>query len=633
MKHLSLFLVLVSSISAFAVQYQATSATLSGGAAVSGNYVQMQGGNMTFNSVSASQAGMYDIRIRYMQDYGDKKEQNLVINGTNVGTIVFPQTATWKDVTVTTRLNSGNNTVAITNNWGWVDIQYIDVILHENTPFNLDKNLVNPNANAAAKKVFAFMQENFQKKVISGVMTGDVLSGNTAVTLNNQTEVNYIRGKSGNKTPALVGFDFMHGTGKEYEDAGGNVSTSWYKWYTDATISLAKELYQRGGIPTYCWHWRDPLKKDRGFYSPTGSGDKTTFNLSNACTNANCTAWNTNSDEYKGIIADIDKVAGYLKELQTAGVVVLWRPVHEASGGWFWWGADKKPAPYKLLYKLLFDRLTTTQGLNNLIWVWNSEGADPDWYPGDNYVDIIGRDFYYWPDAETKVNHASLIGEFEKLKNLFGTKKMIALSENGSVPSPENMIADGAGWSWFMPWYGNFVTQANTASDWNSIMNHSYVITLESMPGWGNYNPSSSSTVSSSSRASSSSARSSSGTAVSSSSRVSSSSARSSSARSSSGTAVSSSSRSSSSSARSSSARSSSSIMAVSSSSIVSSSSARSSSSADTSPITSHSPLATSHSPTYYSLKGEPLGNAKPQKAGVYIAKQEHSVKKIVVRE
>jgi len=42
----------------------------------------------------------------------------------------------------------------------------------------------------------------------------------------------------------------------------------------------------------------------------------------------------------------------------------------------------------------------------------------------------------------------------------------------------------------------------------------------------------------------------------------------------------------------------------------------------DTAPITNHSPLATNHSPTYYSIKGEPLGNAKPQKAGVYIVKQ-----------
>jgi mannan endo-1,4-beta-mannosidase len=497
---------------AFAVQYQATSATLSGGATVSGDYVQMKEGDMSFNSVNASQAGMYDIRIRYKQDNDATKKQYLDINGTRVGEVEFPRTASWKDVVIVARLNSGTNKVAIIKSWGYVDIQYIDVVPHVNAPFDLNKNLVNPNANAAAKKMFAFMQENFQKKVISGVMTDAVLNGSSAVTLNNQTEVKHIRQYSSNKTPALVGFDFMHGTGKEYEDAGGG----WFKNYTDATITLAKELYQRGGIPAFCWHWRDPLKNTKGFYSPGNSGDVTNFDLTSACTNSNCTAWNTNSTAYVKMVEDIDKVAGYLKELQSAGVAVLWRPVHEASGGWFWWGG-KGAAPLKLLYKLIFDRLTTYHSLNNLIWVWTSEGADYDWYPGDGYADIIGRDFYYNP--QSTVNHASLIGEFEKLKNLFGTKKMITLSENGSVPYPENLVADGAGWSYFMPWNGNFVTQNNSNADWNKIMNDSYVITLESMPGWSSYNPSSSSAaVSSSSRASSSSA------AISSSSRASSSS-------------------------------------------------------------------------------------------------------------
>nr|AMO13189.1 glycoside hydrolase [uncultured bacterium] len=550
-----LSLMLISSISAFSVQYPATSATISGGAVLSGDYVKMNDGEMVFNSVSASQAGMYDIKIHYKQGYGDTKEQNLLINGITVSKVVFPRATDWKDAVTVVRLNSGNNTVAITKDWGWVDIQYIDVVPHENVAFDLNKNLANPNANTAAKKMFAFMQENFQKKVISGVMTNEVLSGNNAVTLNNQTEVKHIRQNSG-KTPALVGFDFMHGTGKEFEDAKGG----WFKNYTDATISLAKELYQRGGIPAFCWHWRDPLKNENGFYSPSASSDdKTTFDLTTACTNSNCTDWNTSSNAYSKILEDIDKVADYLRELQTAGVAVLWRPVHEASGGWFWWGY-KGAAPLKLLYKLIFDRLTTHHQLNNLIWVWTSDGADYDWYPGDGYADIIGRDFYYNPNPQSTVNHASLIGEFEKLKNLFGTKKMIALSENGSVPYPENLQADGASWSYFMPWYGDFVTQANTAVDWNKIMNDSYVITLEDMLGWDSYNPSSSS-----------------------------------------GNAI-------------------------------SSSSGGSSSSAGSTPIANHSPLTTSHSPAYYSLKGEPLGNAKPQKAGVYIVKEGYSVRKIVVR-
>jgi len=57
-----------------------------------------------------------------------------------------------------------------------------------------------------------------------------------------------------------------------------------------------------------------------------------------------------------------------------------------------------------------------------------------------------------------------------------------------------------------------------------------------------------------------------------------------------------------------------------------------SSSSEGATPIISHSPLNANHPTKYYSLKGEPVGSTKPQKAGVYIVKQGNSIKKIVVR-
>lgn len=85
------------------------------------------------------------------------------------------------------------------------------------------------------------------------------------------------------------------------------------------------------------------------------------------------------------IDADIAEIAKQLNRLRDAGVPVLWRPLHEASGGWFWWGA-KGPEAYKKLWYYLYDQLTNVYGCNNLIWVWN--GQNPDWYPGDNAQSI-----------------------------------------------------------------------------------------------------------------------------------------------------------------------------------------------------------------------------------------------------
>jgi mannan endo-1,4-beta-mannosidase len=74
---------------------------------------------------------------------------------------------------------------------------------------------------------------------------------------------------------------------------------------------------------------------------------------------------------------------------------------------------------------------------------------------------------------------------------MYGAKKIVTLSENGSVPYPDEMKADGANWSWFMPWYGEYTLESwahdNTAESWKTVMNNDYIITLEDMPGWDKY--------------------------------------------------------------------------------------------------------------------------------------------------
>ena len=138
----------------------------------------------------------------------------------------------------------------------------------------------------------------------------------------------------------------------------------------------------------------------------------------------------------------------------------------------------------------MFDIFVNQKGLHNLIWVWTTDEASDalDWYPGDEYVDVVGRDYYYYP---REVNHSSLVGSFETVKELFGGRKIVTLSENGSVPYPDEMKADGANWSWFMPWYGDYAMEGwandNTKESWKTVMNNEYTLTLEDMPGWDKY--------------------------------------------------------------------------------------------------------------------------------------------------
>lgn len=449
-----------------------------------GFYVGMKEGALSFK-VNVSSAGFYTLWTCYSQPSDQQKIQNLTVNGTSAGQISFALTDTFVNLKASSKikLSAGDNIIGITKSWGWVNIDYIEITPYQDIPFSIDTKLVSPNASKSAQNMFDFLYNSFQHKIISGVMTNTVMENDGKYTPNkieNQTEVKWIKSAS-SKIPALLGFDLFHGTGL-------NSDGEWYKGYTNATIAMAEELYSRGGIPIFCWHWKDPNKDVEAFYSPsTDNTTYTDFNLKKAYKDSTtCAEFDSSSKEFKGILQDIDIVATYLKKLADKDIPVLWRPLHEASGGWFWWGYKGAKA-CKTLYHLLFQRLTEYHHLNNLIWVWTTDESNDalDWYPGDEYVDIVGRDYYYYP---REANHSSLVASFEKLKELYNGKKIVTLSENGSIPHPDSLIADGAGWSFFMPWYGDYTMDGwahdNTAEDWNSIMNHDYVITLDKMPGW-----------------------------------------------------------------------------------------------------------------------------------------------------
>ena len=139
----------------------------------------------------------------------------------------------------------------------------------------------------------------------------------------------------------------------------------------------------------------------------------------------------------------------------------------------------------------MYERFTNFHQLNNLIWVWTTtdDSKALTWYPGDNYVDILGMDIY-----PGEYQHGSQVIAFSRVKEKFGGKKLITLSECGSIPYPELMQSDGAYWSYFMPWYGDHtkLDKHNSVADWTKILTSDFVITLDEMPDLKNYTSSSS---------------------------------------------------------------------------------------------------------------------------------------------
>lgn len=313
-------------------------------------------------------------------------------------------------------------------------------------PYTINTSLVTANATKEATALYTFLRENYGKKIISGVMT-----------LNSFDETSWLKTNTG-KEPAIVGLDFMH-------------CNRAYNWYdSEQPIKDAKAYWDKNGIPVFCWHWRDPSRATEEFYTKNaGKPNGTTFDVSKINDPA--------SAEYAAMIADIDFVSGLLKKLQEQKVPVIWRPLHEAAGGWFWWGA-KGAAACKKLYQVMYERMVNYHGLKNLIWVWTREPNDEAWYPGDEIVDIVGRDIYKNGD------HSSQVGEWAGMNKLYGGKKMVTLSEVGSIPDVDHLTRDKASWSWFMPWYGEYTRNSihNPIDLWKKMFASDYVITLDEMP-------------------------------------------------------------------------------------------------------------------------------------------------------
>ena len=479
---------LAAAASASAAQYEAEDGTLTKDAAVASNteasggkYVKMNGGDITFPAVTVEKAGQYSVVVHYMNNYGGDKI-NYVGVGSTTSQVSFPVTDKGKFVDVETVLTlaAGANTIAITNSWGWIDVDYIEVKEFEAKAFTLCNAPVTKNATPSAVKLYNFLVNNFGKQTISGVMTGNM----DAYTIGDATQHEDVQAvfKAGGKYPALIGADLMNAT-------GANKDEGWFQQYTEKAIDIAKTTWKKGGIPAFTWHWRPGDEVE--FYVKGAHDTYTEFDFSEAFIKGS-TTWDTTSAAYKAIVGDIDHVSQIFLDLQKEGVAAIFRPLHESGGNWFWWSINTGKQ-FIALYQLLYERMVFKNGVNNLIWDFNPQDASKlSWTPGETYYDVLSVDIY------NKANdHQSNSAAFIDFANKGGTNKIIALSENGPIPDVDNMYAENAPWSWWMPWYDSwsagYVSQT-AASVWQKNLADERIITLDEMPGWDNYSEAASAT-------------------------------------------------------------------------------------------------------------------------------------------
>ncbi len=438
------------------------------GASVSGLEHAGDGVEVT---IHVQEAGLYDVIVRSSVKGSGTKINDLNVNGQHVGDITT-STGNWSEQTVPhVWLEEGDNTISITTSYGWIVIDSFSIRKAAPLPddvYDVEPTLVNPNATESAKRLMTYLCDQYGKTVLSGQQCQEGAYGidNAAIW----------RGTGGSYA-AVVGMDLLSYSPARVAkgDHSNVVELAIEAWHPSGETALPS-------IVTLCWHWCPDARYDKNDLWSTFYADKTKFDLAKAMNGAD-------PDGYQMLLDDIDAIAVQLKRLQDADVPVLWRPLHEASGGWFWWGASGADA-YLKLYKLMYDRLTNVHGLNNLIWVWN--GQDAAWYPGDEYVDIIGEDIY--PGEHQYTSQAA---RFIKALGYTDTRKIITLSENGCIPDPEQLQRDNIMWSYWCTWCGDFVLKTAGFNQYGetytekSMLKKAYksdvVITRKELPDLRNY--------------------------------------------------------------------------------------------------------------------------------------------------
>jgi hypothetical protein len=318
-----------------------------------------------------------------------------------------------------------------------------------------------PNLISEGRRVLAYLHSIYGEKVIYGQST------NTGLGIGDWPNAIAMYQSSG-KYPALLSIDLYGWNPPHWGDS--------YKGVVQGYVTDARRWWQeKHGLVTMQYHWGNPLIADGTAWldNPKGAPHVDVGQLVTPGTAEN-----------KAAMQDLARTADYLQQLANAHVPILFRPLHEIDGGWFWWTDRAKPENTAALFRMIYDYLVKDRKLHNLIWVYSAgDTKDPAdyrkrFYPGAQYVDIAGIDIYSQQVGQDY--HSDAYQNWYDLMLQVAPGKMLALCECDCVPSPSVMAARGPKWLYCLPWWA---PGKDNPPDWVKLVaNDKLMITLDKLP-------------------------------------------------------------------------------------------------------------------------------------------------------
>lgn len=241
----------------------------------------------------------------------------------------------------------------------------------------------------------------------------------------------------------IEGIDSMSFTGADYSvPAGSSDDLVTY------SAKLMEKVASEGSIITLCSHMPNFAevaakgKDSKGHYDY--SGYSTIHTSGNVVQRVM-----PGGDLNEAFLGYLDMVADFGNQLEAKGIPVLYRPFHENTGSWFWWGAAQcDPAAFKDLWRYTVEYLRDVKGVHNFIYVYspgsdfNNENDYLQRYPGDDYVDVMAFDMYNNDPTLTDSFPYSLADNMKIVDGLAEKhSKLTAVSETGIAVTGENGMA------------------------------------------------------------------------------------------------------------------------------------------------------------------------------------------------
>lgn len=286
----------------------------------------------------------------------------------------------------------------------------------ENPPTLPVIDFVDLNATAETKSLFAYLQDIRGKHILFGQQ--HVTTEGMSITEKNGTQSDAFNAVG--DYPAVFGWDTLSLEGHEKPGVAGNFEQS-----RDNLIDVMKMAYAQNGVLNLSAHMPN-FVTGGDFYDLKGNVVSTIL------------PGGSNHEKFNLFLDNIADFANRLKTDDGKSIPVIFRPFHEQSGSWFWWGAAfTTKDEYKEIFRYTVEYLRDQKGVHNFLYAYSPGGGFGDneekfleTYPGDDYVDIIGFDSYYngegqgWFDSIVK--ETKLVSQVADKKN-----KVAALTEFG----------------------------------------------------------------------------------------------------------------------------------------------------------------------------------------------------------